>query len=152
MYNQINMTTYSVDVIDTKVNAICREFVTSLYKDIDELVAEFDENDPNCWFWSDPNYLWFDRHRLRQLLTYIKEHSLSNFTVHLYKTWDGGRSSSFDAMSLDAPKKQNENDLAIHVIKPVVKSSSGYWLEPEIRSFSGGQYVNTRADIKLTNN
>ena len=40
MYNQINMTTYSDDVINAKVNEICREFVTSLYKDIDEIVTE----------------------------------------------------------------------------------------------------------------
>jgi hypothetical protein len=53
---------YSSDVINAKVNDICREFVASSYKDIDEIVAEFDENDKNCWFWNDPNYLWFDRH------------------------------------------------------------------------------------------
>ena len=149
MYNQINMTTYSDDVINAKVNEICREFVKSSYKDIDEIVAEFDENDKNCWFWNDPNYLWFDRHRLRQLLTYIKEHSLTNFTVNVYTVFDGGRGGTLGEMSLDRPK-WNENDLAIVIMRPVVRT--GFWIEPECYSYSGGEYVNTRADIKLTNN
>ena len=149
MYNQINMTTYSGDVINAKVNEICREFVMSSYKDIDEIVAEFDENDKNCWFWNDPNYLWFDRHRLRQLLTHIKEHSLSNFTVNVYKVFDGGRGRTLGEMSLDRPKL-NKNDLAIVIMRPVVRT--GFWIEPECYTYSGGEYVNTRADIKLTNN
>ncbi len=138
---------YAGDVINAKVNDICREFVASSYKDIDEIVAEFDETDKNCWFWNNPKYLWFDRHRLRQLLTYIKEHSLNNFTIHAYKTFDGGRGRTLGEMTLGSPK-WNKDDLAIHVIKPVVRS--GFWIEPEISSYSGGQYVNTRADIKLT--
>ncbi len=120
--------------------------MASSYKDIDEIVAEFDETDKNCWFWNDPKYLWFDRHRLRQLLTYIKHHSLNNFTVDLYKVFDGGRGNTLGEMSLDSPKR-NEDDLAICVIKPVVRS--GFWIGPEFTSYSGGQYVCTRADIKL---
>jgi hypothetical protein len=137
---------YSEDVINEKVNDICREFVASSYKDVDGIVAEFDENDKNCWFWNNPKYLWFDRHRLRQLLTYIKEHGLNNFKVNVYKTFDGGRGRTLGEMTLGSPE-WNKDDLAIHIIKPTVRS--GFWIEPEISSYSGGQYVCTRADIKL---
>jgi hypothetical protein len=151
---------YAGDVINAKVNDICREFVTSSYKDIDEIVAEFDENDKNCWFWNNPKYLWFDRHRLRQLLTYIKEHGLNNFKVNVYKTFDGGRGRTLGEMTLGSPK-WNKDDLAIHIIKPrlvveetITTNKSGIFtysfaLTPEEYSYSGGEYVCTRADIKL---
>jgi len=138
----------SEDVINAKVNEICSEFVKTQYANIDEIVAEFDENNEHCWFWwNAPNCLWFDKQRLRQLLTYIKEHSLSNFIVHVYKVFDGGRGRTLGEMSLDRPKL-NKNDLAIVIMRPVVRS--GFWIEPECYSFSGGEYVNTRADIKLS--
>ena len=119
---------YSGDVINERVNAICSEFVKSQYANIDKIVAEFDENDEHCWFWwNTPDDLWFDRRRLRQLLIYIKEHSITNFTVNIYKTWDGGRISVFFTMSLHTSKPTpNEDDLEIHVIKPVFRY--GFWL------------------------
>jgi hypothetical protein len=149
---------YSGDVINAKVNEICSDFVKTQYANIDEIVAEFDENDEHCWFWwNTPNNLWFDRHRLRQLLTYIKEHSLSNFKVNVYKVFDGGRGRTLGEMSLDRPKL-NKNDLAIVIMRPVVRTEFSFescghysfWIEPECYSYSGGEYVNTRADIKLS--
>jgi hypothetical protein len=118
------------------------------HANIEEIVAEFDENDEHCWFWwNTPNNLWFDRHRLRQLLTYIKEHSLTNFTVNVYKVFDGGRGRRLGEMSLDRPKR-NKNGLVIVIMRPVVRT--GFWIDPECYTYSGGDYVNTRADIKLS--
>lgn len=124
------------------------QFVKTQYANIEEIVSEFDENDKHCWFWNKPDYLWFDRHRLRQLLTYVKEHTLTNFTVNIYKVFDGGRGRTLGEMSLNGPPKPNKNDLAIVIMRLVVKT--GFWLEPACNSPSGGQYVNTQADIKLS--
>lgn len=137
---------YSSDIVSAKVTEICNEFVKT-YENIEQIVAEFDENDKHCWFWSKPDILWFDRHRLRQLLTYIKEHSLRNFTVELYKTWDGGRGKTLGEMTLGGPPKPNKNDLAIVVVKPVVRTD--FWIGYEYFTYNGGEYVNTRAEIKL---
>jgi hypothetical protein len=150
---------YSDDIINAKVNEICSEFVKT-YDNIETIVSEFDENDESCWFWNKPDDLWFDRHRLRQLLTYVKEHSLKNFTVNIYKTWDGGRGYTLGEMSLTR-SKPNENDLAIYVLTPkpipMVRRVYGggetltynFSIVPESFTCSGGQYVNTRADIKI---
>jgi hypothetical protein len=147
----------SETIVNEKVNSICSEFVKT-YDNIDKIVAEFDENDKSCWFWNKPDDLWFDRHRLRQLLTYVKDHRLTDFTVHVYKAWDGGRGRgrTLGEMSLDEPK-QNENDLDIYVLKPIpmVRKVYGngssltcnFSVMPERFTFSGGQYINTRADI-----
>ena len=126
---------YPSDVINERVNSICKKFTGN----IDEAVSEFDE-DKYCWFWGDSNYLWFDRYRLRQLLSYIKEHGLTNFTVNVYKVFDGGTST----------KPKNQHDLEIFIIRPVPPGS--FWIVPECYSPSGGRYVNTRVDIKLHGN
>jgi hypothetical protein len=48
---------------------------------------------------------------------------------------------------LDRPKR-NKNGLVIVIMRPVVRT--GFWIDPECYTYSGGDYVNTRADIKLS--
>jgi hypothetical protein len=66
--------TFYVDVVNKKVNAICRDFMTSSDKSIDELVDGFDENDANC-IRSDGSR-WFDKYKLRKLLNYLTTHNI----------------------------------------------------------------------------
>jgi len=137
MHNQINITTYYGDAINTKVNNICREFVTSTSKDINKIVADFDEDDPNCFRLGEH---WFDKHKLRQLLNYLKLLNLTTFNIiHVYTVLDG--------RYCYCPNDTKKN-LVIRVETPIKRS--GFWLEPECHTPSGGNYIYTRADIKLT--
>ena len=127
-----------MDDINKKVNIICREFVKT-YDNIERIVSEFDEDDTNCFFFGER---WFDKHKLSQLLNFLKVLNPASLSqIHIYRVLDGRYGYCPD---------YRKKDLVIHVENPIKRSA--FWVEPECHSPSGGNYMNTRADIKITNN
>lgn len=62
---------FYVDVMNEKVNTICREFMMSSDKSVDKYVEAFDETDIGY-----DVRLWFNKNVLRKLLNYLVSHNI----------------------------------------------------------------------------
>jgi hypothetical protein len=135
--------------INTIINRICNDFVNASYEDMENIVNVFDETD-SIYIRFDGNRM-FDKHRLRQLLTYIKDNKLKKFDVDIYSVLDGryGYCPEEGRRNLVINLQKLEPYIRSTYSRGVAEHTIGFRIEPECHSPSGGNYLNTRADIKL---
>ena len=119
----------SVDKVNEEINKICQNFLNSDEIDIDEII--------NNW---DIELYWFNKEKLKQLLTYLAENKLKNFKIKVYPVLNGKYGFTYCS--------EDRRDKLLICVEKQIKSS-GFWLEPECHSPSGGNYEYTRVDIKL---